>query len=116
MSLTWILASSLLMGGARQAAAPAHTVLRFGHLWDGARLLDDVVVAVDGDRITSVTAWAAAPADAVDMRRFTAIPGLIDLHTHVTYYWDRKPGTRPLGQRRRPAVHHMRRIYRLKIA
>jgi imidazolonepropionase-like amidohydrolase len=38
------------------------------------------------------------------MRRYTAIPGLIDLHTHITYYWDRKPGTRPLGQRRRPAV------------
>jgi imidazolonepropionase-like amidohydrolase len=29
---------------------------------------------------------------------------LIDLHTHITYYWDRQPGTRPLGQRRRPAV------------
>jgi imidazolonepropionase-like amidohydrolase len=29
---------------------------------------------------------------------------LIDLHTHITYYWDGKPGTRPLGQRRRPAV------------
>jgi imidazolonepropionase-like amidohydrolase len=29
---------------------------------------------------------------------------LIDLHTHMTYYWDRQPGTRPLGQRRRPAV------------
>src|SRR4029450_3108966 len=40
----------------------------------------------------------------VDLRRYTAIPGLIDLHTHITYYWDRKPGTRPLGQRRRPAV------------
>jgi imidazolonepropionase-like amidohydrolase len=27
------------------------------------------------------------------------------LHTHITYYWDRKPGTRPLAQpRRRPAV------------
>ena len=38
------------------------------------------------------------------MRSYTAIPGLIDLHTHVTYYWDRKPGTRPLGQRRRAAM------------
>ena len=38
------------------------------------------------------------------MRRYIALPGLIDLHTHITYYWDRKPGTRPLGQRRRPAV------------
>ena len=41
------------------------------------------------------------PAGAIDLRRYTAIPGLIDLHTHMTYYWDRQPGTRPLGQRRR---------------
>ena len=37
------------------------------------------------------------------MSRFTLIPGLIDVHTHMTYYWDRTPGTRPLGQPRRPA-------------
>jgi imidazolonepropionase-like amidohydrolase len=42
--------------------------------------------------------------EAIDLRRFTGLPGLIDLHTHITYYWDGKPGTRPLGQRRRPAV------------
>src|SRR4029453_11182325 len=48
----------------------------------------------------------AVPAgvDVIDLRRYTALPGLIDLHTHMTYYWDRQPGTRPLGQRRRPAV------------
>ena len=38
------------------------------------------------------------------LRRYTGIPGLIDAHTHITYFWDRQPGTRPLGQRRRPAV------------
>ncbi|HYT66101.1 MAG TPA: amidohydrolase family protein [Vicinamibacterales bacterium] len=84
---------------------PPRSVLHFGHLWDGTRLMDDVVVVVEGDRITSVTdRQKTAPHDAVDLRRYTAIPGLIDLHTHITYYWDRKPGTRPLGQRRRPAV------------
>jgi len=90
------------------AGAPAQTtptVVHFGHLWDGATLLNDVNVTIDGDTIASVDAGAKAPRGAVDMRRYTAIPGLIDLHTHITYYWDRKPGTRPLGQpRRRPAV------------
>ena len=29
---------------------------------------------------------------------------MIDLHTHITYFWDGAPGTRPRGQRRLPAV------------
>jgi imidazolonepropionase-like amidohydrolase len=87
-------------------AQPARTVLRLGHLWDGTRLLHDVAVVVEGGRIASVAdrQQGAVPRGAVDLRRYTAIPGLIDLHTHITYYWDGTPGTRPLGQRRRPAV------------
>ena len=83
------------------------TAIRVGHLWDGTRLIDDAVVLVEGDRIKGVESAAAGvpshPA-VTDLRRYTAIPGLIDLHTHMTYYWDRKAGTRPLEQRRRPAV------------
>jgi imidazolonepropionase-like amidohydrolase len=85
--------------------ASARMVLRFGHLWDGSTLLADAAVTVEGDRIVGIEHGRKdLPADAIDLRRYTALPGLIDLHTHITYYWDRKPGTRPLGQRRRPAV------------
>jgi imidazolonepropionase-like amidohydrolase len=83
---------------------PPRTVLHFGHLWDGVRLIDDAIVTIEGNTVSSVETGRKAPPDAVDLGRYTAIPGLIDLHTHITYYWDRKPGTRPLGQRRRPAV------------
>jgi imidazolonepropionase-like amidohydrolase len=82
-------------------------VLRFGRLWDGSRVIDDAVIVVEGDRIVRVASGAdpiPAGAEVVDLRRYMALPGLIDLHTHMTYYWDRQPGTRPLGQRRRPAV------------
>ena len=77
-----------------------------GKLWDGEKLVDRVVVQVEGDRIVRVTPGNAVPADArvIDLSRFTGLPGLIDVHTHITYYWDRAPGTRPRGQRRLPAV------------
>src|SRR6516225_9606684 len=103
---TWsvvALALAWLVPGATQQ--PTRITVRFGHLWDGTRLIDNALVTIDGDTITSVEAGGTTPADAIDMSRYTAIPGLIDLHTHITYYWDRKPGTRPLAQpRRRPAV------------
>jgi imidazolonepropionase-like amidohydrolase len=69
-------------------------------------MITDAVVIVEGDRIVRVEAGGAVPggAQTIDLRRYTGIPGLIDAHTHMTYYWDRRPGTRPLGQRRRPAV------------
>jgi imidazolonepropionase-like amidohydrolase len=81
--------------------APAVKALRFAQLWDGSRLIAKAIVVVDGDRIVSVgTDARAVPAGAetIDLSRYTAIPGLIDLHTHMTYYWDGAPGTRPRGQ------------------
>jgi imidazolonepropionase-like amidohydrolase len=104
IQITTLVALSVLAA----ASVSAQTkVIRAGRVWDGARILTDVAIVIDGDRITRIaTASEALPAGAevIDLRRFTLLPGLIDLHTHMTYYWDRQPGTRPLGQRRRPAV------------
>lgn len=103
---TCALSVALVGALAVPSAAQPHAV-RFGTLWDGAQVLRDAVVVIDGDTIRSVGQGdAAVPADAivVDLRRFTGLPGLIDAHTHITYYWDRTPGTVPRGQRRLPAV------------
>ncbi len=85
---------------ATRAARPI--ALRFGTLVDGAgRTVRDAVVVVSGDRIVSVGAGARAiprGAEVRDLRRYTAIPGLIDAHTHMTYYWDRQPGSSPWQQ------------------
>jgi imidazolonepropionase-like amidohydrolase len=84
------------------------TALHFGRAWLGpGRVINDAVVVVKDNRIESVGSGRAAiprGARVVDLRRFTAIPGLIDVHTHMTFYWDKKPGTRPIGQQRHVAV------------
>jgi imidazolonepropionase-like amidohydrolase len=105
--MRWPLLTLIALLIAVDAAAQTTTV-RFGRLWDGERVINDAVVVVDGNRIVSVGSGASAiptgKTDVIDLRKYTGLPGLIDLHTHITYFWDRKPGTRPRGQRRLPAV------------
>jgi imidazolonepropionase-like amidohydrolase len=104
------LAAVVVASLSAQAAPPK--AVRFGRIWDGARVMTDAVVVVQDDKIASVGSGnGAVPAGAevVDLRAFSGIPGMIDLHTHMTYYWDRKPGTSPrggrgAGPRRLPAV------------
>ena len=83
-------------------ASPPTIALRFGQLVDGTgRVLRDAVVVVAGDRIQSIGSGGAAiprGAEVRDLRRYTAIPGLIDAHTHMTYFWDGASGTNPWQQ------------------
>jgi imidazolonepropionase-like amidohydrolase len=98
---TTLIISAVLAGSSSSVFAQT-TAIRFGRLVDGqGRVTRDAVVVVDGDRITRIgTGDTAIPphANVIDLRRFTGIPGLIDVHTHMTYYWDKTPGTRPWTQ------------------
>ena len=59
---------------------------RFARAWDGERVIPNAVITIDHERIKSIS--TTAPADAIDMTRYTALPGLIDVHTHMTYVLD----------------------------
>jgi imidazolonepropionase-like amidohydrolase len=81
-------------------AAAATKAIKFGKLWDGHRVIANAVVIVDDDKIRSVAANGAIPAgvQTIDLKSFTGIPGMIDMHTHITYYWSGEPGTTPRRQ------------------
>jgi imidazolonepropionase-like amidohydrolase len=99
---------SLAGAGVEGAAAQSPlTALRFGALVDRGRTVSDAVVVVQGDTIVSVgSGTAALPAGArvVDLRPLTAIPGMIDAHTHMTYYRDKVNAPRGPSPRSRDSL------------
>jgi imidazolonepropionase-like amidohydrolase len=75
-----------------QTAAPneGRTLIRAGHLLDvhNGKVLDAQTIVVSGDRIAAIAPTASAraqPGDkVVDLGSLTVLPGLIDVHTHMT--------------------------------
>src|SRR3989454_8391366 len=100
-----VLLGALCAGGAfaqdKPAAKPVKAV-RFGKLWDAkGKLWTNAIVIVEGDRIRTVTTDASAipaGAETIDLSKYTGLPGLIDVHTHLTIYTDETPGQPMLKQ------------------
>jgi imidazolonepropionase-like amidohydrolase len=76
--------------------------VRFGKLWDAkGKLWASAIVIIEGDKIRTVTTdTSAIPAEAqvIDLSKYTGLPGLIDVHTHMTMYTDETPGQPMLKQ------------------
>ncbi|HKS06920.1 MAG TPA: amidohydrolase family protein [Gemmatimonadaceae bacterium] len=83
------------------ATIPGVSALRFAALVDGTgELTPDAIVFVAGDTIVRVASGDAALPPGIpvtDLRPLTAIPGMIDAHTHMTYWRDK--ANDPMGQR-----------------
>ena len=79
-------------GQARATTAPI-TALRFGAMAEpSGRTTRNVTILVQADTVLRVgtgTAMIPKGATIIDLRRYTAIPGLIDVHTHVTFVRDK---------------------------
>lgn len=72
----------LLLGAAVAAQAQAY---RFGRVWDGEKVVNNAVIVVEKDRIKSI---GPRDGEAIDLTRYTALPGLFNVHTHMTYVFD----------------------------
>jgi imidazolonepropionase-like amidohydrolase len=77
-------------GASAQAPPPTRLLIRAGHILDvrtGAEPAAQTVI-VTGDRITAIAATASTPKQVgdkeIDLSRYTLMPGLIDVHTHLT--------------------------------
>ena len=91
-----ILVVCAALSGALVSALPAQAsetgivAIHVGHLLDpvSARMLDDQLVVITGDRVTAVGPFATTPvpgsAHRIELGRSTLLPGLIDVHVHMT--------------------------------
>lgn len=97
----FLLLASLWISVATGALAQP-VLLRFGRaLSPEGDLVEGVTITVEGDRIVRIEqGWTPAPAGAreVDLRAYTAVPGLIDAHAHLSYAWDEHAGGTPWQQ------------------
>jgi imidazolonepropionase-like amidohydrolase len=99
LSLSMCAAGFTLAASAQSsgAASGKRTLVKAGHVLDvkTGKLVDAQTVVVVGDTIQSIAPTAsvsAQPGDTVvDLGRLTILPGLIDVHTHLTMNTDFDP-------------------------
>ncbi len=82
--------STAALAQQEERAAPKRTLVRAGHVLDvkTGKVADAQTIVVVGDSIQSISPTASVTAGAgdavVDLGGMTVMPGLIDVHTHLT--------------------------------
>src|SRR5277367_6224045 len=85
-----VLQIAALTAIAQTAPSTSRTLLRTGHLLDvktGSEPAGQTII-ITGDRITAIAPTASTPKQTgdteIDLTKYTVMPGLIDVHTHLT--------------------------------
>jgi imidazolonepropionase-like amidohydrolase len=91
-----------VLGQQRAAEKKSVKAVKFGKLWDGkGKVWTNAIVIVDGERVREVTTVAQRVpdgAEVVDLTKYYGLPGLIDVHTHMTMYTEETAGVPMLKQ------------------
>jgi imidazolonepropionase-like amidohydrolase len=106
ISRTFLMITLLLLPALSlaQSSAPSKSLkaVKFGKLWDArGKLWTNAIVLIEDDKIKSITTNPSdipSHAQIIDLSRYTGLPGLIDVHTHMTFYTDETPGQPMLKQ------------------
>jgi imidazolonepropionase-like amidohydrolase len=73
--------------------------IRFGKLIDGTgKVLTNPIVIVKGNRIQSILSGDSQTpngAQVINLSAFTGMPGMVDAHTHLTYWRDKNSRKNP---------------------
>ena len=107
-ALTACVAAMQAMPQEKRESGPAASVkaVKFGKLWDGkGKVWTNAIVILEGERVKEVTTdpkHIPAGAEVVDLTKYFGMPGMIDVHTHMTIYTDETPGVPMLKQLSNP--------------
>ncbi|HET6207090.1 MAG TPA: amidohydrolase family protein [Terracidiphilus sp.] len=98
IALSFALSAAVVtLHGSAQGGGGKRTLIKAGHVLDvkTGKLADAQTIIVVGDTIQSISASASVAAQAgdtvVDLGGMTVMPGLIDVHTHLTMNTDFDP-------------------------
>jgi imidazolonepropionase-like amidohydrolase len=82
-----LLSVSAVLAQAPATPQPQRTVIRAGRLLDvkTGKVLTNQIIVIENDIIASVGGTEPEGANVIDLSNATVLPGLLDMHTHLTY-------------------------------
>lgn len=86
--------------------------LRFHKMIDGyGNVIEKPIILINGNRIHDLgkEGQIVLPKGItiMDLSDYTALPGMIDVHTHMSFAWDQLPGTTPWASLERMSNPHV---------